>query len=115
MLLDGWLAAYELLPRGVVMLGDGDAATSCESSGSVTDGAFGGHELVSATASCCELMGAGRLLTLRVSTCDDAASAEASAFAEQRVLGLVPLMGGRGELMRIWIRRDSVDLRIEIG
>ena len=54
------------------------------------------------------------MLALWVPSCDDAASAEASAFAEQRVLGLVPLMGGRGELMRIWIRRDSVDLRIEI-
>ena len=68
-----------------------------------------------ATASCCELMGAGRLLTLCVSTCDEAASAEASAFAEQRVLGLCLLMGGRGELMRYWIRRDSVVVRIGIG
>ena len=71
--------------------------------------------MASATASCCKLMGAGRLLTLWVSTCDEAASTEASAFAEQRVLGLCLLMGGRGELMRIWIRRDSVVVRIGIG
>jgi hypothetical protein len=66
-------------------------------------------------AYCSDLMGAGRLLALRVSTCDDAASAEASAFAAQRVLGLILRMGGRGELMRNWKRRDSVDLRIWIG
>ena len=68
-----------------------------------------------ASAFCCGLIGAGRLLTLWVPTCDEAASAEASAFAEQRVLGLCLLMGGRGELMRIWIRRDSVVVRIRIG
>ena len=60
-------------------------------------------------------MGAGRLPALRVPTCDEAASAEAPAFAALRVLGLILRMGGRGELMRIWIRRDSVDLRILIG
>ena len=56
-----------------------------------------------ASAFCCGLIGAGRLLALWVPTCDEAASAEASAFAEQRVLGLDLLMAGRGELMRIWI------------